>query len=452
MDLTGSPFLAYDIRGKVGEQLTEEMAYDVGLAYAELFSPEKMVVGRDVRRSSPIIAEKVSDGLNDAGVDVFDIGLCGTEVVYFATPYLDADGGIMVTASHNPMGYNGMKLVKRGSIPISRDNGLHTIRDMIEKGGLKKSSNRGSRREVDVWQPYKDKVLTFMRDRNSLEGMKVVTDPGHGCAGPALDIISEDLGLDLVKMHHEPDGAFPAGIPNPILPEMRGPVSTLVKKTGADAGIAWDGDFDRCFLFDENGEFTEGYYIVGLLARKVLSKEPGARIVHDPRLVWNTIEIVREAGGIPLLNKTGHAFIKDRMRAEDASYGGEMSAHHYFRDFHYCDTGMVPWVMVLELMAEEKKKLSELISERMERYPVSGEINRKVSDQRVVLENVEEHFGKGAVSLDHTDGISIEHERWRMNLRASNTEPLIRLNIEVRGDRDLLQERTDSILNYIDRL
>jgi phosphomannomutase len=450
--LTSSPFLAYDIRGKIGEQLTEEMAHDVGLDFAKVFGPKTMVVGRDVRRSSPVIAEKVSDGLNDAGVDVFDIGLCGTEVVYFATPHLDADGGIMVTASHNPMGYNGMKLVKKNSVPVSKDNGLHTIRDMVEKGGLNRSSSNGSRKEIDVWKQYTEKVLSFMKDRRSLEGMRIVTDPGHGCAGPALDLISEDLGMDLVKMHHEPDGSFPAGIPNPILPEMRGPVSDMVSKSDADAGIAWDGDFDRCFLFDERGHFTEGYYIVGLLARKMLQLQPGGKIIHDPRLVWNTIEMVKESGGIPLMNRTGHAFIKDRMRAEDAIYGGEMSAHHYFRDFYYCDTGMVPWIMVLELMAEEKKRLSELIGERRERFPVSGEINRKVSDQNLVISSVEEHFGKGAVSLDYTDGVSIEHEKWRMNLRASNTEPLIRLNIETRGDIHLLKERTDTILDHMDKI
>ncbi len=450
--MTSSPFLAYDIRGKIGEQLTEEMAYDVGLAYAELFKPSKIVVGRDVRKSSPVIAERVSDGLNDAGVDVFDIGLCGTEVVYFATPHLDADGGIMVTASHNPMGYNGMKLVKKDSIPVSKDNGLHTIRDMVEKGGLIKSSAKGSRKEMDVWSQYTEKVLSFLKDRRSLEGMRIVTDPGHGCAGPALDLISENIGLDLIRMHHQPDGSFPAGIPNPILPEMRGPVSDMVKKSDADAGIAWDGDFDRCFLFDERGHFTEGYYIVGLLARKMLQLQPGGKIIHDPRLVWNTIEMVEESGGIPLMNRTGHAFIKDRMRGEDAIYGGEMSAHHYFRDFHYCDTGMVPWIMVLELMAEEKKSLSELIGERRERFPVSGEINRKVSDQNLVITSVENHFGHGAVSIDHTDGVSIEHEKWRMNLRASNTEPLIRLNIETRGDSELLKERTSTVLDYIDSL
>lgn len=322
----------------------------------------------------------------------------------------------------------------------------------MEKGGLKGSSSKGRRKEADIWAAYTEKVLSFLKDRGSLEGLKVVTDPGHGCAGPALDLISEPLGLNLIRMHHEPDGTFPAGIPNPILPEMRGPVSEKVRSCGADAGIAWDGDFDRCFLFDEEGAFTEGYYIVGLLARKMLQLHPGSKIVHDPRLVWNTVEIVNDNGGTPLLNRTGHAFIKDRMRAEDAVYGGEMSAHHYFRDFHYCDTGMVPWLVVLELMAEEKKKLSELIGERMKKFPVSGEINRKVQDQHRVIAMVEETFSRGALSMDHTDGVSIEHRDWRMNLRSSNTEPLIRLNLETRGDPDLLTEKTDTVLQFIDDL
>lgn len=446
----GSPFLAYDIRGQVGTDLTEEMAYDIGIAYAKMFSPGRVVIGQDIRPTSPVIADNLANGLMDSGVDVLDIGLCGTEMVYFATPHLDADGGIMITASHNPRGYNGMKLVKRDSIPISRDNGLHTIKDMVEKGVEKPNTGSGSLKEMDIWEAYREKVLSFLNDRGSLEGLKIVTDPGHGCAGPALDVISEDLGLDLVKMHHEPDGTFPAGIPNPILPEMRGPVSGKVKVSGADAGIAWDGDFDRCFLFDEEGSFTEGYYMVGLLAKKMLIGEPGGRIIHDPRLVWNTMEMVKENGGIPLQNRTGHAFIKDRMRAEDAVYGGEMSAHHYFRDFHYCDTGMVPWLIVLELMVEEKRKLSELIGERMRKFPVSGEINRKVEDQKKVLAMMEERYGKGAISVDHTDGVSIEHDRWRMNLRASNTEPLIRLNVETRGDRELLQRKTVEILYLID--
>ncbi|MFW3145677.1 MAG: phosphomannomutase [Thermoplasmatota archaeon] len=449
MIMAGSPFLAYDIRGKVGEQLTEEMVYDIGLAYCRLIRPSVVVVGRDIRPSSKKLSETLSEGLMEGGADVQDIGLCGTEVVYFATSYLEVDGGIMVTASHNPKGYNGMKLVKKNSVPISRDNGLHEIRDMVEEGGIEGCGGTGCMIETDIWEPYIDKVVSFVDEPGQLEGMRVVTDPGHGCAGPALDLVAERLDLDLVRMHHEPDGSFPAGVPNPILPEMRGPVSKKVLESGADAGVAWDGDYDRCFLFDENGAFTEGYYIVGLLAKEMLLKSPGGKVIHDTRLVWNTIEIVEEMGGVPLMNRTGHAFIKDRMRQEDAVYGGEMSAHHYFRDFYYCDTGMIPWLLVLELMAREKKKLSELMAERMRRYPVSGEINRRVADQKAALSSVERKYSPGAVSVDRTDGISIEHGKFRLNLRKSNTEPLIRLNVETRNDKKLLKKVTEEILDLI---
>jgi len=322
---------------------------------------------------------------------------------------------------------------------------------MVEKGNIEKSVSTGTITETDIWEPYTHKVLSFLNDPDLLREMKIVTDPGHGCAGPALDRIAEKLDLDLIRMHHTPDGSFPAGVPNPILPQMRGPVSEKVKEKGADIGVAWDGDFDRCFLFDETGSFTEGYYIVGLLAKTMLAKEKGGKIIHDPRLVWNTVEIVKEMGGIPIMNKTGHAFIKDRMRSEDAVYGGEMSAHHYFRDFHYCDTGMIPWLLVLELMANEKKALSNLIGERMNKFPVSGEINKKVPDQGSVIDAIEKKYSPGAVSIDHTDGVSIEHTQHRLNLRSSNTEPLIRLNVETRGDTDLLKSVTDDILDLIEK-
>jgi phosphomannomutase len=450
--MSGSPFLAYDIRGRVGEQLTDELAYDIGLAFANLFKPKSVVVGMDIRPSSEMLSDNLSRGLNDGGADVLDIGLCGTEVVYFSTPHLEADGGIMITASHNPKGYNGMKLVKRGSVPVSRDNGLHRIRDMIEKGELEKSDSPGIKIEADIWDPYIDKVLSFLDDERALEGMKVVTDPGHGCAGPAVDLVAERIGLVLDRLHHEPDGTFPVGVPNPILPERRDPISERVASTDAEIGVAWDGDYDRCFLFDEEGGFTEGYYIVGLLARKMLQKEPGGKIIHDPRLVWNTVEIVKGMGGVPLMNKTGHAFIKDRMRKEDAVYGGEMSAHHYFRDFHYCDTGMIPWLIILEHMVQKGSSLSQLMKEMRERYPVSGEINRKVKDQKAVISRIEEKYSPGAVNVDHTDGVSIEHARYRFNLRSSNTEPLIRLNVETRGDRDLLKKVTGDILHLVDSM
>ncbi|MCK5773345.1 MAG: phosphomannomutase [Thermoplasmata archaeon] len=446
----GDPFLAYDIRGRVGDELNEELARSIGIAYCNLVGPKKVVIGQDVRQSSASLSDALAQGLMEGGADVLDIGLCGTEMIYFATPHLDADGGIMVTASHNPRDYNGMKMVTRGSIPLSRDNGLHEIRDMIKEGRIEKKPSSSNLKEVDVWDAYIEKLVGFLKDPSSLSSMKFVTDPGHGCAGPVLDRLEERLDLDLVKVHNRPDGSFPAGIPNPLLPEMRGPCSDRVRSGSAEMGIAWDGDFDRCFLFDEKGGFVEGYYIVGLLAKSMLSSEKGGKVVHDPRLIWNTVEIVKEAGGIPIMNRTGHAFIKDRMRQEDAIYGGEMSAHHYFRDFNYCDTGMVPWLLIAELMAAGGNTLSELLSERVRRFPVSGEINRRVDDPLKVIDDIEGAYGQDAISVDHTDGVSLEFERYRFNLRSSNTEPLIRLNVESRGDKDLLDHVTNSILDRMD--
>jgi phosphomannomutase len=440
--MDGSAFLAYDVRGRIGESLDKDLAYRIGLAFVKRFGSKK--------ESSSDLAKGLTEGLNDGGNDVLDIGLCGTEMVYFATSHLDADGGIMITASHNPKDYNGMKFVSRGSVPIHRENGLFDIRDMAFSSELTGNGNGGVE-EVDIMDSYIPKVISFLDDPGSLEGMRIATDPGHGCAGPVIDRIADELGLDLVRIHHDPDGSFPAGIPNPILPEMREQISEKVLDSGAEAGVAWDGDFDRCFMLDEKGEFIEGYYMVGLLAGSILGKSPGSKIIHDPRLIWNTVEIVKENGGIPLMNRTGHAFIKARMRQEDAVYGGEMSAHHYFRDFYYCDTGMVPWILSLRIMRSEQEPLSTLVGEMARRYPVSGEINRKVPDPKTVMERIEREYSEGAVSVDHTDGVSIEHPKYRFNLRASNTEPLIRLNVETRGDRELLKRVTDGILTKMDR-
>jgi len=277
-----------------------------------------------------------------------------------------------------------------------------------------------------------------------------VVNAGNGCAGPILDLLEAQLPFELIKVHHAPDGSFPHGIPNPLLPENRAATAEAVRTHGAIVGLAWDGDFDRCFFFDENGDFVEGYYIVGLLASNILQKVPGARIIHDPRLTWNTIEMVREAGGVPIMSKTGHAFIKERMRKEDAVYGGEMSAHHYFRHFAYCDSGMIPWLLVLELMCREQKTLSQLVGERMARFPASGEINRTVQDPAAVMAAVEKSYADQALQIDHTDGLAIEFERWRFNLRSSNTEPVLRLNVESRGDQALMEEKTREILAVVD--
>ncbi|MDG6225428.1 MAG: phosphomannomutase [Candidatus Thermoplasmatota archaeon] len=447
------PFLAYDVRGRVGEDLNEPLAYRIGMSFSHLFEPESVVLGMDVRESSRDLFKALSDGLMDGGSNVIDIGMCGTEVVYFATSHLGAGGGIMITASHNPRDYNGMKFVGKGSIPIHGLNGLNDIRDMsLQDKDIPRAGRGGGLMSADVVEPYIDKVVSFLEDPDRLGGMKLATDPGHGCAGPFIDKIASRLGIELVRIHHDPDGSFPAGVPNPILPEMRREISQAVISSGADAGAAWDGDFDRCFLFDENGRFIEGYYIVGMLAKTVLEREKGAKIVHDPRLVWNTVEIVRSMGGVPMMNRTGHAFIKDRMRKEDAAYGGEMSAHHYFRDFYYCDTGMVPLMLVLQLISGSEKGLSSLVRDMENRYPVSGEINRKAMDPRQTIEAIEREYAPGALSIDRTDGISIEHERFRFNLRSSNTEPLIRLNVETKGDRALLRSVTEGLLNAIDSI
>lgn len=447
------PFLAYDVRGRVGEDLDGPLAYRIGISFSHLFEPGSVVVGMDVRGSSQDLCKALSDGLIDGGSNVLDIGMCGTEMVYFATSHLGAGGGIMITASHNPRDYNGMKFVGKGSIPIHCMNGLHDIRDMaLHERDIPRAGHSGGLMRVDVGEPYIDKVISFLDDPEKLHGMKLATDPGHGCAGPFIDRIAARLGIDLVRIHHDPDGSFPAGVPNPILPEMRREISQAVMGSGADAGAAWDGDFDRCFIFDENGGFIEGYYIVGMLAKAVLERERGAKIVHDPRLVWNTVEIVRSMGGVPILNRTGHAFIKDRMRKEDAAYGGEMSAHHYFRDFYYCDTGMVPLILVLQLLSGSEHGLSSLVRDMENRYPVSGEINRKAMDPGHTLKTIEIEYAPGSLSIDRTDGVSIEHERFRFNLRSSNTEPLIRLNVETRGDRELLRSVTEGLLNAIDSI
>ncbi|MGW8313868.1 MAG: phosphomannomutase, partial [Desulfuromonadales bacterium] len=436
-----SCFKAYDIRGRIPDQLNEEIAYRIGRAFAQFLQPGSVVVGQDVRITSPALTAALVHGLTEGGTDVFDIGLCGTEEVYFATSYIRADGGIMVTASHNPMDYNGMKLVREQSKPISGDSGLDTIRALAESGDFIPPQRVGRVTSCEHRTAYITHLLSFI-DRTRLRPLKVVANPGNGCAGPVLDLLEQQLPIELIKICHKPDGTFPNGIPNPLLPENRGITRDAVLNNGADLGIAWDGDFDRCFLFDERGEFVEGYYIVGLLAEAFLHKHPGSKIIHDPRLTWNTIDIVTQAGGLPVMSKTGHAFIKERMRAEDAIYGGEMSAHHYFRDFAYCDSGMIPWLLVVEMMCRERKLLSELVGERMTKFPASGEINRTLQDPAGAIAAIEKRYLPDAVEVDHTDGLSIAYADWRFNLRMSNTEPVVRLNVESRGDQRLMTQKT----------
>lgn len=439
-----SCFKAYDIRGRVPDQLNDDIAYKIGRAYGQFLKSTRVVVGYDVRLSSPGLAVSLSNGLAESGSDVIDIGLCGTEEVYFQTFNRGADGGIMVTASHNPIDYNGLKLVREGSRPISGDSGLNDIKALTEKGAFSVSERKGVISPDHDKSAYIRHLLGYI-DLQKLKPLRIVVNAGNGNAGTIIDLLSGHLPFEFIRVNHEPDGTFPNGIPNPLLPETRAATADAVISHRADFGIAWDGDFDRCFFFDENGGFIEGYYIVGLLAVQTLMRHKGAKIIHDPRLTWNTIEMVRSAGGVPVQSKTGHAFIKERMRAEDAAYGGEMSAHHYFRDFAYCDSGMIPWLLVAERIGSGGRSLSALVDQCIKDYPCSGEINFTVADSKAAIDRVLSHFAPDKPSIDLTDGVSLEFPEWRFNLRASNTEPLLRLNVESRGDYELMKRRTDEI-------
>jgi phosphomannomutase len=380
----------------------------------------------------------------------------GTEQVYFATSHLQADGGIEVTASHNPIDYNGMKPIREGSRPISSDTGLLDIKRMAEENDFSPidAARRGGYTQVSIMQKYLDHLCGYV-DLPAIKPIKLVMNAGNGAAGPVVDAIearfkSLQLPIEISKIHNTPDGSFPNGIPNPLLPENRGSTIDAVLQHGADMGIAWDGDFDRCFMVDEKGNFIEGYYIVGLLAEAFLLKTPGAKIIHDPRLTWNTIDVAAKNGGQAIQSKTGHAFIKERMRAEDAVYGGEMSAHHYFRDFFYCDSGMIPWLLVMELISSSGRPLSDLVRAMVEAYPSPGEINRTIADPAKAIRQVKQHYEAKALVIDEIDGISMEFTDWRFNLRMSNTEPVVRFNVETRGDRELLEQRQNEVLAILE--
>jgi phosphomannomutase/phosphomannomutase/phosphoglucomutase len=445
-------FKAYDIRGRIPDEFNEDMAYKIGRAYAAFLSPSKVCVGRDVRLSSKAVSQSLAKGLVDQGCDVIDIGLCPTEEVYFATSHMKLDGGVMVTASHNPMDYNGMKLVREESKPISGDTGLKDIEKTVIGDAFRtEAKKKGSIELVSTRDAYVEHLLSYVRPEK-LKRMKVVMNCGNGCAGPVLEKLKPMLPIEFIEIFPEPDGRFPNGIPNPLLPENRGVTAENVISHNADLGIAWDGDCDRCFFFDEKGSFIEGYYLVGLFAQAFLKDHPGSKIIHDPRLVWNTQEMVRNAGGVPVMSKAGHAFIKERMRLEDGIYGGEMSAHHYFRDFAYCDSGMIPWLLLIQILSAEKRPLSELIQSRIDKFPASGEINRTVQNGLAVLQGIEDHYKGKELITDHIDGLSMEFDKWRFNLRPSNTEPVIRLNVETRADKDLLKEKTDELIKIIDSL
>jgi phosphomannomutase len=447
-------FKAYDVRGRIPDELNDTLAYQIGQAYAAFVQPKMVAVGRDIRESSAQLRDALTRGLTDSGVDVADIGLCGTEGVYFATFAEELDGGIMVTASHNPPDYNGMKFVREQSRPISSDTGLADMQALIEGARLPgKAARSGVISALDTSGKYLQHLLGYV-SADTLKPLKVVVNAGNGGAGLIIDQLEPRLPFEFIKINHQPDGSFPNGVPNPMLEENRASTVDAIRRSKADVGLAWDGDYDRCFFFDEHGGFIEGYYLVGLLAEAFLRRHRGARIVHDPRLTWNTIEIVQQCGGQPVLCKSGHAFIKQKMREVDAVYGGEMSAHHYFRDFAYCDSGMIPWLLVLAVMSESGKSLSELVGERQRLYPASGEINRQISerigDTKAVLARVQHNYQARAKSIDYTDGLSMEFERWRFNLRGSNTEPLVRLNVESRADAALMQDKTAEILRLLD--
>ena len=437
-------FKAYDIRGRVPEELNDDLARKIGKALAARLGIGPVVLGHDVRLTSPGLQEALAAGLRGAGREVIDIGLCGTEEVYFQTDHLGAAGGVMVTASHNPMDYNGMKLVREQARPISSDTGLFAISDTVAADEAPAEAPHAAQVAQYDKSSYIAHLLSYV-DAGKLKPLKLVVNAGNGGAGAIIDLLVPHLPFEFVRICHEPDGSFPNGIPNPLLPENRAATAEAVRAHAADFGIAWDGDFDRCFFFDHNGRFIEGYYLVGLLAQAILARNPGGKVVHDPRLVWNTVEMVEAAGGLPVLCKSGHAFIKEKMRAENAVYGGEMSAHHYFREFAYADSGMIPWLLIAALVSESGRSLADWVEDRMAAFPCSGEINFKVADAKAAVERVMQHFAAQSPVLDHTDGISADFGSWRFNLRSSNTEPLLRLNVEARGDAALMQARTDEI-------
>ena len=451
MKIKISSFKAYDIRGQLPHEINPEIAYRVGNATAEYLSAKKMILGRDIRASSKELSESMASGLMDAGVDVIDIGECGTENVYYATGELKSCGGVMVTASHNPSDYNGFKIVSENAKPISSETGLLDIRKIAESDKRLISELRGNLEQRDLNQSYVKKVLSFI-DPDSLSKLKVVMNPGNGGAGVYAEYISKNMPIEIIKLNFDPDSSFPNGIPNPMIEENRASTSQAVIDNKADLGIAWDGDFDRCFFFDEKGNFIEGYYLVGLLAKSFLIKNRNERVIYDPRLTWNTIDVVERYGGDAIQCQSGHSFIKKSMRDNDAVYGGEMSAHHYFRDFYYCDSGMIPWLLILEMISEEKMPLSQMIQKYRERYPVSGEINLKVNNTKTIIDSIKEYYLDDALGVDETDGVGMEFEKWRFNLRASNTEPLIRLNVESYNNESLMNEKTRELVDRINNL
>ncbi len=439
-------FKAYDIRGRIPDDLNVDLARRIAYAYAQVLKPNKVAVGRDIRLSSVEITQAVIEGLRLAGVDVYDIGMCGTENVYFTTAHEKFDGGIMITASHNPIDYNGLKLVRDDAKPIGQETGLQDIQALVEDDALiLPDEMSGEVHQIDPWDAYIEHLLSYV-DIEQLSNLKVLMNPGNGGAGLVMHRLRDSLPCEFIEMDFEPDGTFPNGVPNPLLPENQTRTSDRVRSEQAHLGIAWDGDYDRCFLFDENGKFVNGYYLVGLIAAELLSQSPGEPIVYDPRLTWNTIELIEAAGGKPLKSRTGHSFIKQIMREHNAAYGGEISGHHYFRQFSYCDSGMIPWLLVIALMSRTGKSLSALIHEYQEKYPASDEINTRVGDAAEVMQKIESEYMTDDAKVDRIDGVSLEYADWRFNLRMSNTEPLLRLNVESRVSMEHMQEKLDALI------
>jgi phosphomannomutase len=439
-------FKAYDVRGIVPSELNPDLAYDIGRAYADEIKPKTVCIGHDIRLSGPGLSASLAQAFNDAGVDVVDLGMVGTEMVYFATAFYGYDGGVMITASHNPPEYNGLKMVRAESRPISGDTGL----DEIERRAYDKKwerSGHGTTRTQNVYPDFVKHLLEIVPPAD-LKPLHVLLDAGNGAAGVALEALLPHLPLEVHRRLFEPDGNFPNGVPNPILEEQRDGTERELREGNYDFGVAWDGDYDRCFFFDEHGNFIEGYYIVGLLAKAILTKEPGHTIVYDPRLTWYTLDIVANSGGKAVMCKSGHAFIKEKMRAVDAVYGGEMSAHHYFKQHWYCDSGMIPFLLVARLVSQTGRTLGDLVGEMIKNYPCSGEVNSHVADVKATIARVEEKYGADG-EVTRVDGLSIEYPNWRFNLRGSNTEPVIRLNVESRGDRALMEEKTQELLAVI---
>lgn len=442
-------FKAYDVRGKVPQELNSEVACSIAKAFATVLNAKHIVVGHDIRLTGPELTQAVIDGLTELGCNVTFIGQCGTEEVYFAAQVMDVDGGICITASHNPEDYNGMKFVVRGAKPLSIDD-LLKVKTLAERGQFSPLGPIGISSFEDQRQLYKQHLLSYVNQAN-LKPLKLVVNAGNGGAGKIIDLLESELPFEFIKINHDPDGRFPNGVPNPLLEKNRFSTSQAVLEHKADLGIAWDGDFDRCFFFDEKGEFIEGYYIVGLLASAMLEKTKDSRIVYDPRLRWNTQNIIEQRDGHGYISKTGHAFIKQTMRSVDAVYGGEMSAHHYFKDFAYCDNGNIPWLLLAEKLSNEGVTLSSLVALQQENFPCSGEINFTVSKSQRLIDQLFEQYRLNATAIDRLDGLSMEFKDWRFNIRASNTEPLIRLNIETRANKSLLAEKISELTNLVER-